>query len=119
MEGESVLQKPTDFSSVFTVAVTYREEMAVFETHNMWRGDVSVLIRLSRVMRSDSSFGREGELGHNVADLAFACGTSCFLGCGLALLAIWCFGCLLLLHLLLHHQLLRVGLNTLESLALS
>lgn len=59
MEWESVLQQPTDFPSVFTMAVTHREKMAVLEPHNMWRSNVSVLICLSWVMRGDSSFGRK------------------------------------------------------------
>jgi len=85
------------------MTVTYREEMAVFEAHNVGRGDISVLISLAGVMWSDSSFSGKGELGYHVADLTLACGTRCLLSGGLALLAIGCFGCLLLLHLLLHH----------------
>ena len=92
--------------------------MAVLESHDVWRGDVSVLVGLSWVVRSNSSFRCKWKLRYHVADLAFALSSSRLLGGRLTFLAIRCFSRLLLLHLLLHHQLLGVGLYSLESLAL-
>ena len=40
--------------------------MAMLEAHNMWVGDVGVLVDLVRVVRGDAALGRKGELCNDV-----------------------------------------------------
>lgn len=51
------------------MAVTDREEVAVAEAHNVWVGQVRVLIHFKRVMRGDAALGRERELSDDVGQL--------------------------------------------------
>ena len=43
--------------------------MAMLEAHDMWRGDVSVLIRFIRVVGGDSSLRRERKLCYYITYL--------------------------------------------------
>ena len=77
--------------------------MAVLQPHYVWTRDVRVLVRLVRIVSSDASFGSEGKLGHDVANLLL----------NFRLFFRRCDWVFLLLQLLLR----GVRLNTLVSLA--
>ena len=51
------------------MAVAHREEVAVPQPHNVWVRNIRVLIDLVRVVRRNSTFGSEAELGDDVGDL--------------------------------------------------
>lgn len=56
---KAVLEERTNISAIRAVTVANREEVTVFESHNVRVGNVSVLVYLIRIMGRDASFGRE------------------------------------------------------------
>ena len=46
-----MLEQRTDFTAIRAMTVADREEMTVFESHNVRVSDVSVLVHLVRIMR--------------------------------------------------------------------
>lgn len=80
MEWQPVLEQSTHFSSILAVAITNWEEVAVLQTHDVGRGDVSILVGFVWIVRSYTSLCREGELGHHVAYLVWFC--CCWLSLG-------------------------------------
>ena len=69
MERKSMLQQTWNFTTILSMAITDGEEMTMFQTHDMWRGDISILICFVRVVSSDSTLCCERKLGHDVANL--------------------------------------------------
>lgn len=51
------------------MAVANREEVAVPQPHNVRVRNIRVLVDLVGVVRGDSTFGGEAELGNDVGDL--------------------------------------------------
>ena len=66
-----MLEQRTDFTAIRAMTVADREEMTVFESHNVRVSDVSVLVHLVRIMRRNSSFRCERELCDNIDNLRF------------------------------------------------
>ena len=51
IHGKAMLEQRTDFTAIRAMTITDREEMTVFESHNVRVSDVSVLVHLVRIMR--------------------------------------------------------------------
>ena len=51
------------------MTITHREEMTMAKAHNMWRGDVGILVNLERVMWRNATFCREWKFSYDVGDL--------------------------------------------------
>jgi hypothetical protein len=58
-----VLQKARDVLAVVAMTVAHTKEVTVAELKHMWVGQVGILVLLVGVVRSNSTFGSEGELG--------------------------------------------------------
>ena len=56
---KSVLEERANVSAIRAVAVANREEMTMFEAHDMRVSNVCVLIHLVWVVGRDATFGRE------------------------------------------------------------
>lgn len=100
--------------------------MTVLQAHDVWRGDVGVLVCLVGVVGRDATLGRKRELGDNVADLVLGglllvFGLRRLIGSGTAPIVISsCWRAIvLLLSFLLQSQLLRVRLHALITLCMA
>jgi hypothetical protein len=58
-----VLQTARDVLAVVAMTVAHTKEVTVAELKHMWVGQVGILVLLVGVVRSNSTFGSEGELG--------------------------------------------------------
>ena len=56
---KAVLEERANISAIRAMTVANREEVTVFESHNVRVGNVSVLVYLIRIMGRDTAFGRE------------------------------------------------------------
>jgi len=140
VEWQPVLEEAADFSTILSVAIANWEKVTMFESHNVWRGDIGILICFIWVMSSNATFRGEGELCYNVAYFSnfVALRSSRFLRCwwtcwssilillvigvlrefisGLVWPALVRWFLAILLHHLLETQLWRVWLDTLRAL---
>lgn len=124
VEWQSMLQETTYLSSVLAMTVANREKVTMFQTHNVGRCYVGILVCFIRVVSGDATLGSEWELGYNVANfitfLGRLLGRRWFLSLGVFVSTIFSATLLLLVRqLLLLSELLGSGLHSLKSLALS
>ena len=112
VEWQSVLEQTTHLPTVLAVAVTNREEVAMLETHDVRRCDVSILVRLVGIVGSYATLCCKRELRHHVADFVW------FLRCHRLRLRWWlCFlNCIHIVQIGFHIGLRLDSLVTLPAL---
>ena len=101
------------------MAVTNGEEVTMFQTHNVWRCNIRILICFIGIMSRNTTLRSKWEFGYNVANFVWF--WKWLLGCRFLRIVIFSvFGSILrlLCQLLLLSKLLGSSLNSLQSLAL-
>ena len=66
---KSVLQKRTHIATIWSVAITDWEKMAVLQAHNVWVSNVCILVNFVGVVSRDTAFGSKRKLGNDVHNL--------------------------------------------------
>ena len=66
-----MLKQSRHFSSILSVAIAYREEVAMLEPHDVRRGDISILICLVWIMSCNTTLRSKTKFSYHITYFAF------------------------------------------------